>query len=322
MGSRVSSRNTRAISSAGPALGDGVPPIRFQRAGPGPPLQVGPGRASSFPAAGVSPQQFEPGGSRTMLVAAHISSSSMPSMTPGPNGPAVVELWVTRDGGRNWIRRAKTRTGSHPSRSTWGAKGLRHLPGRPRRLGPGRPAPRPRRPAADLGRGRRTPPVVQLDRPRSAPGRTPARWRSPGGPPTSTSPPDRSLCFWRADQPGARWQPIAEGRRTWASSSGPFPRLPAFHLHVEAVDSVGHGLGRDHRRGPGHRRSQPAPEPDHRARPERPRRHRPMDLTNAVDSWTIDIDAWTVGHRPCHRRNIPLLARRASIGAARLAVHA
>ena len=35
------------------------------------------------------------------------------------------------------------------------------------------------------------------------------------------------------------------------------------------------GRSRDDRRGPGHRRSQPAPEPDHRPGPERPRRRRP-----------------------------------------------
>ena len=191
----------------------------------------------------------------------------------------VVELWLTQDGGRTWIRRRRGSGQGLAVRGRSGGRGdVRDLPGGPLGLGTGRSAAGTRRPAADLGRGRQhSSRRSSSTRRRSAPARTPARWRSPGGPATFTWRRASVSLFWRPDQPGATWQPIVEGQENMGQYVWTVP--PSFPAQVPPP-----GRGRRHRRpsgrsrddrcGAGHRRSQPAPEPDHRPGPERPRRRR------------------------------------------------
>src|SRR5262249_14381740 len=160
----------------------------------------------------------------------------------GPSGPAMVELWVTRDAGRTWIRRGEDPDRASPfpvdlgGEGTFGlclvaraASGLGDLP----------PAP------GDMPQTwvevDSTPPVVQLDPIQVGTGahlgKVAIKWRASdlhlGPQPVSIA--------WRGDQPGSPWHPIAEriennGQYIWSVP----PNVPArFHVRVDVVDSVG-----------------------------------------------------------------------------------
>ena len=73
---------------------------------------------------------------------------------PGPNGPATLELWITQDGGRTWIRRGDDPDRVSPIDVDLGGEGTFGISsGGTLRLGTGRSAPRAGRPPPKLGRG-------------------------------------------------------------------------------------------------------------------------------------------------------------------------
>jgi hypothetical protein len=182
------------------------------------------------------------GGAPTLLVRSPQFGLQYAVDDAGPGGPAMVELWMTRDGGRTWYRRGEDPDRSSPfpvdlgGEGTFGvclvargASGLGDLP----------PAP------GDLPQTwievDSTPPNVQLDPPVIGSGqhlgKVAIRWHASDphlGPQPVT-------IAWRADQPGAQWYPIAErvdntGQFIW---SVPPNIPPRFHLRVDVVDTVG-----------------------------------------------------------------------------------
>jgi hypothetical protein len=164
----------------------------------------------------------------------------------GPSGPASVELWITQDGGRTWIRRGDDPDRASPMEVDLGGEGTYGLCLVARSAaGLGDQPPAPGDPPQSWVEVDATPPIVQLDPPQVGTGPNSGKvaisWRATdlhlGAKPISI--------FWRADQPGAGWQPLAEGlentgRFIWAV---PPTVPPRFHIRVEAVDSVGHRGG-------------------------------------------------------------------------------
>ena len=160
----------------------------------------------------------------------------------GPNGPATVELWITQDGGRTWIRRGEDPDRASPIDVDLGGEGTygvclvaRSAAG----LGDQPPAPgiRPR-----AGSRWMPAPAVQLDPVQVGTGVNSGKiaitWRA-----TDLHLAPKSVAIlWRPDQPGTSWQPVAEaqentGRYIWTVPQS----VPArFHVRVEAADSVGH----------------------------------------------------------------------------------
>jgi hypothetical protein len=160
----------------------------------------------------------------------------------GPNGPATVELWVTQDGGRTWIRRGEDADRASPFQVDLGGEGTFGLSLVARAasgLGDQPPAPGDQ-PQAWVEVDS-TPPRVQLATPQVGTGvnlgKVAILWRGSdlhlGSQPVTIS--------WRADQPGATWHPIAErlentGKFIWNAPAN----IPArFHLRVDMVDTVG-----------------------------------------------------------------------------------
>jgi hypothetical protein len=203
--------------------------------GPGPPAQgQGQGQGRGGTPAGA--------GGGTLLVRSPQFALQYAVDDAGPSGPAMVELWVTRDGGRNWNRRGEDPDRVSPlvvdlgGEGTFGlclvaraASGLGDLP----------PAP------GDLPQTwvevDSTPPHVRL-----LPtvvgsganlGKVAIRWRAEDA---HLGPQPVSIA-WRADQPGSAWQPIAEriennGQYIWSVPPNVPPR---FHLRVDVLDTVG-----------------------------------------------------------------------------------
>ena len=162
----------------------------------------------------------------------------------GPDGPALVELWYTRDSGRNWSRMPEDPDRRSPydvdlhGEGTFGlwlvvqsASGL------------GDPAPQPGDRPQSWVEVDATAPVVQLDRPRIGIGQSAGKilitWRATdphlGSRPISL--------FYRPDRPDASWAPIREadhidntGRFVWTLPGNVPPR---FHLKLDAVDTLG-----------------------------------------------------------------------------------
>ncbi len=203
----------------------------------------------------------------------------------GPSGPATVELWITQDGGRTWIRRGDDPDRVSPIEVDLGGEGTYGLCLVARSAsGLGDQPPAPGDPPQSWVEVDSTPPPSSSSRRRSVPESTPARWRSPGGRAIFTCRPNRSRC--RGGGP-ARAR-LADDRRC------PGERR-AIHLdrsanRPAAVSSQGRGrrlrrpsrLGGNDRHGPDHGRSQPAPQPDHRPRSQRPLRHRSVGAAVAI----------------------------------------
>jgi hypothetical protein len=161
----------------------------------------------------------------------------------GPAGPATVELWITHDGGRTWIRRGTDDDRVSPIEVDLGGEGTfglclvaRSASG----LGDQPPAPGDQPQSwveVDV-----TSPVVQIQTPQIGTGLNAGKvaiaWKA-----SDLHLPPRSVTLsWRPDQPGAQWQTIADGldnagRFIW---NVPPAVSEKFHLKVEATDSVGH----------------------------------------------------------------------------------
>ena len=161
----------------------------------------------------------------------------------GPNGPATVELWVTRDNGRTWVARGSDLDRTSPFDVDLGGEGKFGIRLVSRSaFGQGDQPPRP----GDLPEKwvvvDSTPPLVQLSPVQVGTGRNAGlvaiAWRAvdPHLMPNSTR------ILWRADQPGATWQPIVvdqenTGKHIWKVEPG----IPSkIHIRVEAVDTLGH----------------------------------------------------------------------------------
>ena len=161
----------------------------------------------------------------------------------GPAGPATVELWITHDGGRTWIRRGGDEDRVSPIEVDLGGEGTFGLCLVARSAsGLGDQPPAPGEPPQTWVEVDSTPPVVQLQTPQIGTGvnagKVAIAWKA-----TDLHLAPRSVTLaWRPDQPGAQWQTIADG----LDNAGQFiwnvpPAVSEkFHLKVEAVDSVGH----------------------------------------------------------------------------------
>ena len=161
----------------------------------------------------------------------------------GPNGPATVELWITKDGGRTWIRRADDPDRVSPVEVDLGGEGTYGLYLVARSAsGLGDQPPAPGDPPQSWIEVDATAPVVQLQPPQIGTGvnsgKVAIAWRASD---LHIAPKAVSIA-WRPDQPGAEWQTIADaqdntGQYIW---SVPATAPERFHLKVEATDSVGH----------------------------------------------------------------------------------
>ncbi len=160
----------------------------------------------------------------------------------GPNGPALVELWVTRDGGRTWARQPEDadRVTPYPvDLGGDGTYGLWLVVQSAAHLGdlPPQPGDRPRI-WVEVDSAA---PVVRLEPPRVGIGRSVGKvlitWHA-----TDAHLGDRPVTLsYRADHSDAPWQPIAEpqpntGRFIWNVPANVPPR---FHLRIEVVDAMG-----------------------------------------------------------------------------------
>ena len=201
----------------------------------------------SEPASNNSPASKQPitrdGGSGTLLVASPRFKLQYAVDDGGPNGPAKVELWITPDGGRTWIRREEDQDRVSPIEVDLGGEGTYGLCLVARSAsGLGDQPPAPGDPPQSWVEVDSTPPAVQLQPPQVGSGANSGKvafaWRASD----LHLPPKSVSLAWRNDEPGAQWQTIVDGRE----NAGQFVwTVPAtvpqrFHVKVEAVDTLGH----------------------------------------------------------------------------------
>jgi hypothetical protein len=183
------------------------------------------------------------GGGGTLLVASPRFKLQYAVDDAGPNGPASVELWITQDGGRTWIRRGDDPDRVSPIEVDLGGEGTYGLCLVARSAsGLGDQPPAPGDPPQSWVEVDSTPPAVQLQPPQVGTGvnsgKVAIAWRA-----SDLHLPPRSVSIsWRPDQPGADWLAIAEaqenaGQYVWTV---PATAPQRFHLRVEAIDSVSH----------------------------------------------------------------------------------
>jgi hypothetical protein len=172
----------------------------------------------------------------------------------GPNGPAMVELWITQDGGRTWIRRGEDPDRTSPIDVDLGGEGTYGICLVARSAaGLGDQPPAPGDPPQTWVEVDASPPVVQLDPIQVGTGANSGKiaitWRA-----TDLHLAPRSVSLlWRPDQPGATWQPLVAGQENAGRYIWTVPPSvpPRFHVRVEAVDTVGHrGYGESTESGP------------------------------------------------------------------------
>jgi len=253
-GSGSAAVNARAVGGSGsgppaaaaPAFSNPFP--MTNTAGPA----AQPVAADAFPSAGpatyAAPGGVTAGGNRSMLVPGPRFKLQYAIEDAGPDGPAVVELWMTQDGGRNWIRRAEDTDRVSPFEVELGGEGTFGLSLVARSAsGLGDQPPAPGDPPQTWVEVDTTPPTVQLYPPQIGTGphagKVAITWRASD---LHLAPRSVSL-FWRPDQSGSTWQPIIEGQENMGQYVWTVPpSFPArFHIRVEAVDTVGHRGGAD-----------------------------------------------------------------------------
>jgi hypothetical protein len=204
--------------------------------------------ANPGPAADPAPPQPSargggPGASGTLLVDNPRFKLQYAIDDAGPNGPATVELWITQDGGRTWIRRGDDPDRVSPIEVDLGGEGTYGISLVARSAsGLGDQPPAPGDPPQSWVEVDATAPAVQLDPVQVGTGANSGKvaivWRA-----TDLHLAPRSVSLsWRPDQPGATWQPLAEGQENagriiWAV---PTTVPTRFHIRVEASDTVGH----------------------------------------------------------------------------------
>ena len=209
-----------------------------------------PGAADAFPSTGpgtnAGPGGVTAAGNRSMLVPGPRFKLQYAIDDAGPDGPAVVELWMTQDGGRNWIRRAEDTDRVSPFEVDLGGEGTFGLSLVARSAsGLGDQPPAPGDPPQTWVEVDTTPPSVQLYPPQIGTGphagKVAITWRASD---LHLAPRSVSL-FWRPDQAGSIWQPIIDGQENMGQYIWTVPPSfpPKFHIRVEAVDTVGHRGG-------------------------------------------------------------------------------
>jgi hypothetical protein len=166
----------------------------------------------------------------------------------GPSGPAVVELWTTRDGGQTWTRQPEDSDHASPYNVDLGADGTYGLwLVVQSAAGLGDPPPSPGDRPQMWVEVDSQPPSVQLDRPRvgigNSFGKVKLTWRASDAHLASRP----IALFFRADRPDAPWQPIAArlentGQFIWTVPGGVPPR---FHVRIEVTDAVGNRTAAD-----------------------------------------------------------------------------
>ncbi len=161
----------------------------------------------------------------------------------GPNGPATVELWITQDGGRTWIRRGEDPDRTSPIDVDLGGEGTYGICLVAKSAaGLGDQPPAPGDPPQTWVEVDASPPAVQLDPVQVGTGVNSGKiaitWRATD---LHLAPKSVSLS-WRPDQPGAAWQPMVAGQENAGRYIWIVPQNvpPRFHVRVEAVDTVGH----------------------------------------------------------------------------------
>ncbi len=182
------------------------------------------------------------GGVRTLLVPSPKFALQYAVDDAGPNGPASVELWVTQDGGRTWIRRGEDPDRVSPFQVDLGGEGTFGLCLVARSAsGLGDQPPAPGDPPQLWVEVDSTAPSVQLDPPFVGTGvnvgKVAIQWRATD----LHLAPRPVVLYWRAELEGARWQPITEpientGKYIWTVPPNIPPR---FHIRVEVVDTMG-----------------------------------------------------------------------------------
>jgi hypothetical protein len=230
-----------ATSATGGAVAEGTgPPFSNPF-----PMADGAGGASPSAALGMGTGVGGAGaaGNRTLLVPSPRFKLQYAIDDAGPNGPAIVELWITQDGGRTWIRRAEDADRVSPFDVDLGGEGTFGLSLVARSAsGLGDQPPAPGDPPQSWVEVDTTPPSVQLYPPQIGTGphagKVAITWRASD---LHLAPRSVSL-LWRPDQPGATWQPIVDGQENMGQYIWTVPpSFPSrFHLRVEAVDALGH----------------------------------------------------------------------------------
>jgi hypothetical protein len=202
------------------------------------------GSSTDPPAARAADAVREPGS--TLLVSSPKFKLQYAVDDAGPGGPASVELWITRDGGRTWIRRGDDPDKVSPIEVDLGGEGTFGICLVARSAsGLGDQPPAPGDPPQSWVEVDGTPPQVQLLPPQVGTGvnagKVAIAWRASD----LHLPPKSVALSWRPDQPGAGWQVIGEGLENSGQFvwSVPASVLQKFHLKVEAVDTVGHRGG-------------------------------------------------------------------------------
>jgi hypothetical protein len=205
------------------------------------------GSGGTVPATVTDPNSSRDGspspGNRTILAPRPRFKVQYAVEDAGPNGPATVELWITQDGGRTWIRRGEDPDKISPLEVDLGGEGTFGITLVARSAsGLGDQPPAPGDPPQTWVEVDSTPPTVQLYPPQIGTGphagKVAIGWRA-----SDLHLAARSVSLlWRPDQPGAAWQPIVTdqesvGQYIWTVP----PSFPArFHIRVEAIDSLGH----------------------------------------------------------------------------------
>ncbi|MFI5459932.1 MAG: hypothetical protein ACHRXM_31315 [Isosphaerales bacterium] len=206
-------------------------------------IETQPGGASARANPPPSAQPSGREGGNTLLVSNPKFKLQYAVDDAGPNGPATVELWITQDGGRTWIRRGDDPDRVSPIDVDLGGEGTYGLCLVARSAsGLGDQPPAPGDAPQSWVEVDGTPPLVQLQPPQVGTGvnsgKVAIAWRASD----LHLPPKSVSLSWRPDQPGAAWQILAEGQDNAGQFVWTVPvTVPQrFHLKVEAVDSVGH----------------------------------------------------------------------------------
>jgi hypothetical protein len=190
-----------------------------------------------------APQSAREGAAGTLLVSSPRFKLQYAIDDAGPNGPATVELWITQDGGRTWIRRGEDQDRVSPIEVDLGGEGTYGLCLVARSAsGLGDQPPAPGDPPQTWVEVDSTPPSVQLSPPQVGTGvnsgKVAIAWRA-----SDLHLPAKSVSVsWRPDQPGASWETLAEGQENTGQFIWTVPAAAPqrFHLKVEAVDTGGH----------------------------------------------------------------------------------
>ena len=165
----------------------------------------------------------------------------------GPNGPALVELWVTRDAGKNWSRWAEDSDRTSPMDVDLGGEGVFGVSIIARSIaGQGDEIPRSGTTPQMWVEVDSTPPAMILNVIKvgvgSQSGKVLISWQAEDrnfGP--------RPISLYYRPETGTQWMPIVEaventGQYVWT----PGPQVPpVFHVRVEARDEAGNRAGVD-----------------------------------------------------------------------------